>query len=458
VRSTTADMMRLTGLVLAIFFYLSADAQENSPYSRYGLGDLVPSQNILNRSMGGIAAGYSDFQTVNFVNPASYGNYSFSKNPSFIRNTIFDIGIEVDNRKLKSTSTTDKFSATNLIVSYVQLGLPIKMKKANKKGIFLGMNFGLRPISRINYKIFKTERLQGIDSLLTVYEGNGGVNEANAGFGLRIKNFNIGFDGGYRFGNKNYSTGLSFLNDTVVYYQSNSANRTNFNGVFLRGGMQYELSFKSKYDSSKTKGTLRLGAYGNLKRNLSASQDVVRETINYNADGEVFRVDSVYENNVKGKITYPAVLGFGFTYQDSASHWLFGADYETQLWSGYRYYGAKDQLQNSWKIRAGAEYLPASGSTSTRKYFNFVRYRAGFYYGPDYINTGSSLPEFGFTFGAGFPLKLRRGFYESQSSLMNVGFEIGRRGNNRNAVKESVFRISVGFALSDIWFNRYRYQ
>ena len=59
--------MRITGLILTLFIVtLSAEAQENSPYSRYGLGDMVPGQNIISRGMGGIAAGYS-WQGVNFV-------------------------------------------------------------------------------------------------------------------------------------------------------------------------------------------------------------------------------------------------------------------------------------------------------------------------------------------------------------------------------------------------------
>ena len=92
--------------------------------------------------MGGIAAGFSDYQSVNFINPASYGN---------LRATIFHVGGEVDTRTLKSKNPPEKFSSTNTIISYVQLALPIKMKKANAKDIFWGMNIGLRPVSRINY-------------------------------------------------------------------------------------------------------------------------------------------------------------------------------------------------------------------------------------------------------------------------------------------------------------------
>ena len=45
-----------TGFVL--FFLLrctSTFAQENSPYSRYGLGTTLPASNVVNRGMGGVA-------------------------------------------------------------------------------------------------------------------------------------------------------------------------------------------------------------------------------------------------------------------------------------------------------------------------------------------------------------------------------------------------------------------
>jgi len=65
-------------LLCASFFILSASkifSQDNSPYSRYGLGDIVPNTNIVNRAMGGISAAYSDPLTVNFNNPASYSSF-----------------------------------------------------------------------------------------------------------------------------------------------------------------------------------------------------------------------------------------------------------------------------------------------------------------------------------------------------------------------------------------------
>lgn len=441
-------MMRWIGLVLTCLFFNTAFAQENSPYSRYGLGDIAPNQNIVNRAMGGIAAGYSDMQSVNFVNPASYGNLSYTL-PGYQRNSIFEFGVEADSRTLKSFNPAAKFTASNLIMSYIQLGLPVRLKKLNKKGLFMGMSFGLKPVSKINYKIVNIGRKAGIDSVASSYEGTGGVSEANVGAGFRFKGFNVGFNTGYRFGNKDYSTKLNLINDTVLYYKSNSATKSNFGGVFLNLGVQYEIFLKNK-------AFLRLGAYGNLSQQMKGSQTTTRETVSYDANGTSYRVDSVFEKLENGTVSYPANLGIGFTYKDSSNHWTFGADYEQSYWSDYRFFGQKDKTQNTWKIRAGAEYLPA-GLNNIKKYFSAVKYRAGFYYGSDYVNLGNSLPEYGFSFGAGFPMKLRKSFYETQTSYLNTSIEIGSRGDKKSNLRESTLRVCVGLSLGDLWFNRSKY-
>ena len=431
-------------LIVACGLQHAVYSQENSPYSRYGLGDMVPKGNIVSRGMGGIVAGYSDYQSINFVNPATYG---------YIKATIFDIGAEVDRRTLKSTSPAARFSATNAVMSYLQLAFPIKMKNANKKGIFWGMNMGLRPVSRINYKIIKQERLSGIDSLGTIYEGSGGLNQAYLGTALNIKGFSLGVNGGYMFGNKNYKTQLAFLNDTVQYSQSNTESNASFGGLFITGGIQYEHKIVNK---KKKISVLRFGAYGNLKQTMSATRDKTVETVLYDASGNKFRVDSVFESSVKGDVVYPATLGAGVSYQ--TSNWLFGADFETTKWQDYRFYNETDMVQNSWKIRVGTEYFPLKENTPYKKYFNFVKYRFGFYYGPDYIKVGNTLPEYGFSFGAGFPLKLRKSYYETQTSILNTAIEFGSRGDKKSNLRENTLRISVGLSLSDLWFGRAKYQ
>ena len=65
----------LTVLILLFTAFQPVFSQDNSPYSRYGIGDLVPPTQVTSRGLGGISAGYTDFLSINFSNPASYSSF-----------------------------------------------------------------------------------------------------------------------------------------------------------------------------------------------------------------------------------------------------------------------------------------------------------------------------------------------------------------------------------------------
>lgn len=444
VNITMISKRNLLGLVFFALPFVSL-AQENSPYSRYGVGNPTPQGNIVSRGMGGISAAYSDFATVNFLNPASYGD---------LRRFTLDIALEIDSRTLISQNPVDKFTSHYATVPYLQVGIPLynpqlhPTKRAAKKGFSWAANFGLRPITKINYKIESDSRIPNIDSVATTYEGSGGVNEAFIGTGIKLRHFSIGFNVGYLFGNKDYSTRLEFINDSVNYIKSNSETITSFGGVSFNAGIQY-------VDSFKNHNVLKLGAYGNLSQNYKASEDLKRESFVYNSIGGTTALDSIYKvSGVAGTLKMPASFGIGFIMEQP--HIVYGIDYEATYWNSYRFYGQPDYVQNSWNIKGGFQYAPAT--RTSRKYFDFMRYRLGAYYGNDYVNIDNKMPLYGVTAGFGIPLKLNRSFYETQYSVMNLALEYGSRGNKNNNIRENIFRLSLGFSLSDIWFRRYKYD
>ncbi len=446
VKSTTAGLKRTFSIIFfAVSISSTASAQENSPYSRYGLGDVVPNQNVVSRGMGGITAGYSDFQSLNFVNPASLGN---------VRSTIFDIGADIDIRNLKSNTSPNKFKSVNTLISYLQVGFPIASEKMTKKGNSWGVSFGLRPVTRINYKIETYGRMNGIDSINTIYEGSGGVTQANVSTGIKIKHFSFGVSSGYTFGSKDYSTQLNLINDSTAYYQSNTATKTRFGGVFLNLGTQYEFIMKKDDVTVTDKPVLRIGAYANLKQNLSAKRENISETINYDGNGGFNNIDTVsFTSGVKGKVVLPATYGVGFTF--SKKRVLFGADFEISNWEDYRYYDQKDAVQNSFVFRAGAQYFPALDNTPATKYWSFVKYRAGMYYGNDYVKLNDkNRPNYGLTLGAGLPLtSLQRLSYNRETVILNTGIEVGARGNKQSeSLRENIVRFSIGVSMNARWF------
>jgi hypothetical protein len=455
VKSTTLRNL-LTAFVLQFLVCSFLYAQDNSPYSRYGLGNPVPNTHIINRGMGGITAGYADFLSINFDNPASYSSFfaypSANKKKDEYGRVLFDVGINFDNRTLKEPNNTQKFTSPDAVFSYLQLGIPLKKD--------WGLNFGLRQLSKIGYKIFRTERLfdpitGNIDSAITEFTGDGGAFLASAGTGYAFHNLSLGFNFGYLFGKKQYTTKRALFNDTVEYNSSNHTTTTGFGNIFLSAGAQYKIQLSKKR-------LLHLGVSGNLKQTLNGDQDILRETFVRSSDNGDQRLDSVYEvKGVKGKIIYPASYTAGFilekpsTVNDLGS-WLFGVDLVKEQWKQYRFYGLADSVQNSWQLRVGGQVKP---QPDARRYFTNVAYRAGFFIGRDYIHVGNNLPVYGLSFGMALPIASTfNSQARNQYSIINVSMEYIKRGNNDNLLKENLFRVSVGFSLSDLWFRKPKYD
>ncbi len=426
---------------------LTASSQENSPFSRYGLGDIFAGQHIINRGMGGLSAPYVDAQSINFYNPASY---------SGLKVVTFDVGVRIDNQTLRQQSPVQKFTSINFTPSYVAFGVPFS-KKHN-----IGLAFGLRPVTKINYSIQESKRLPGIDSTANLYEGTGGLNELFVGMGKRWKGLSIGFNTGYRFGRRETNSRVFIFNTDsssyIPFSNSNAGTVTTFGKAFLNAGLQYEQRFG-------TNTAVRVGVNANFQQSFKASQDRIRETFFYDVNGNPVRLDSVADQKeVRGVIETPATYTAGIMFiktvqdrlgnrSDKAS---FGIEYETSEWSKFRFYDAPDQLVNRYEVHIGGQFTPDPFSVTN--YGNRITYRAGVNFGRDYINADrNELKTFGMTLGAALPVRKWRSF-DNQFTMLNAALEYGRRGTSANNITENYFRLSFGMSLSDIWFVKRKYD
>jgi hypothetical protein len=456
-RSVSTIIARLCLAFLPVFFLLTSEAQQNSPFTRFGLGEYYTNQHVISRSMGGLTAAYADGlnnnvgQSINIGNPATYSGMYV---------TTFDLGFTIDSRTLNSKTPLSKFNTNNFIPSYITIGIPLSKAKG------LGLAFGLKPISNISYSIQTNERIAA-DSLATVYEGSGGMNQAFVGIGKKWKGFSIGFNTGFNFGRKEIITRKIFLNDTVNYYNAKSGTNTSFSGLFLEGGLQYEFSLhKKEVVETKTISNylVRFGLTGTLKQNMNALQDVTKQTYVVNSTSGDIKVDSVFEqSNVKGTIALPSTYAAGITFHKTVASpsglfemWSIGAEYTATQWTKYRFYNAADQLNDSWQFKIGTQFCPGPGPGSG--YWSSVNYRLGYHMGKDYLNPdGNGLKKYGFSFGAGLPVRKWRTF-DNQFTFLNTAFEFGKRGSGVNNITESYFQVSLGMSLSDLWFIKRKYD
>ena len=104
-------------LTAALTLFLSiaqGQTKYNSPYSRFGIGDIQQDKNLKNTAMGGVSAGDRSASSINVNNPASYSAFDTL---SF----LFETGIS-GNLTLLSTSnakqTNKTFGLRNLLFGF----------------------------------------------------------------------------------------------------------------------------------------------------------------------------------------------------------------------------------------------------------------------------------------------------------------------------------------------------
>lgn len=428
---TTAGIFCLLAFLLLLAN--SVAAQDNSPYSRYGLGDQATNQNVINRGMGGVSQAYNDPQSINFINPASYSNLVL---------TTFDIAVEAGARVIGSND--ERFRSGIGSLSYLQLGIPIRKR--------LGMVLGLRPVTRVSYNVLQNSEATFFDTLKIPvayqYEGNGGLYQVYTGAGVGFGNFSVGFNFGYLFGNIENSTKAIYPVNQFIF-PSRHSTRVSYGSIFYNVGLQYRIKLTDETD-------LTLGATGNLKQNLSARREMMRETLAFDASSNDYVTqDTVsFEKGERGDITYPQQYGGGIMLR-KADKFTVGLDFSTEQWEQFRNYGEKDSVRNSWRVNLGGQFVP--NARAMNGYWNKVTYRAGVYYGTDYLKlNGQDMTIYGFSVGAGLPI--RRQNYSNQYTVLNIAFEIGHRGNNETILKENWYRAVLGFTLNDRWFIKRKYD
>jgi hypothetical protein len=164
---------------------------------------------------------------------------------------------------------------------------------------------------------------------------------------------------------------------------------------------------------------------------------------------ESFRDTLVLAEDYKGRIIIPMMIGGGFSFAKT-DKWVIGVDYKWQNWEKFKAYEQSDSLVNSWQVNVGGEITPKFDNYSN--YLARVHYRLGFTYGKTYLHLrNQDLNEYGITFGLGLPLR-------GMKTVLNLGAQYGVRGTTaEKLIRESYFKLVVGFSIYERWFVKRKY-
>lgn len=424
--------------LLAIFIIflpsvITGQINNNSPYSRFGIGDIVLNPGFgKNRALGGMSMGLRDPDAIVIGNPASL---SSRDSLSF----LFEFGFTGKSTELSSGDLTDRFDDINF--NHLAIAFPVTK--------WLGTSIGIIPYSNQNYHINKTIRegdplynpLTG--DLDSKYLGEGGINQFFIGNAVKLnKNFSLGFNFSYLFGTLEHVRTLLFV-DRDDFYNSKYSDKTIIGDVKFDWGLQYTANFKQDLK-------LTMGATFSNSTKLSARHEILELNNVYSVDPGVYTdtVRNITDNN--GHIFLPSKIGAGFTFEKS-DKLLIGADYYSQNWSDARFFGRSDSLINTNTFCGGVEFVP--NSSDLRNYLNIIHYRIGGHYSNTYLQlNGEKINDFGISFGIGLPLR-------GSKSTFNINFELGQRGTlDNNLIKEKYGILSISLTLYDFWFVQQKFD
>ena len=112
----------------------------NSPYTRYGFGQLSAMETGANKGMGGTGIGVSNSSQINMLNPASYAAVD-------TLTFLFDVGMSLHNTNFAEGGV--RMNARNSTFDYFAMQYRLTPK--------LGMTVGMTPFSNIGYNFSKTK-------------------------------------------------------------------------------------------------------------------------------------------------------------------------------------------------------------------------------------------------------------------------------------------------------------
>ena len=388
----------------------------NSPYTRFGYGEISDNTSGEQRAMGGVGIAARSPNRINTVNPASY---SVSDSLTF----MFDFGASA----LLTTFSDAPSRRTNTFNANLEyLTLQFRLFKG------VGLSAGLLPYSFAGYNYYSSgyktmpthDNTPDTLGYTQSFSGTGGINQVFLGLSFDLFNHvSLGANAYYMFGSYDNARSLAFTSSD--YASTSETSSIEVSSVRFRVGAQVYNTFADKHDVT----------LGFIYEPKLALKGTATRTTTGTVGTETADISNGFE--------LPQTFGGGIYYM--YNHQLsVGVDYSLRQWSNALYYGTKGALVNSSKLAVGFEY---QRDYKGRKFGDRIMYRLGANMSDPYYEVNGMKPgkSFGLTCGIGFPLP------SSSRTMLNFAFEYGKVGSH-SLLKEDYFKFTFNFSLAETWF------
>ena len=388
-------MLKINKLLIAsilILTQLSLAAQNNtnSPYTRFGYGELADRSFGAGRAMGGVGFGLRSSKQINPMNPASY---SCMDSLTF----LFDFG--ASGQLSWFDDGVNKQHNINGNVEYIAMQFPIHKR--------IAMSVGILPYSYVGYSFGARRTSEGGFNYVETFNGSGGLNDLYAGLSIDIwkKRLSVGANVGYLFGNIKHE-------QSSIVGQGSERNTIRNQNLEVRD-IKLDFGVQYTHPISKTEN-VTFGLAFSPKNRLNATYINMTYAATSSGSAEIVASDTT-----KSKaFDIPNSIGFGASYVKNNKMTL-----------------AADVLYETWdkavRYRAGAHY---SNSYLMINNTDDAAYK------------GNGYNEYGVSVGFGLPLVDNR-------SLVNVSFEYTKiNPSGKNMIDEQYFRFTVNYTFNEMWF------
>lgn len=446
---------------------VKAQTGTETPYSRYGIGELLFNGFARQTSMGGLGAAYHNGSSLNFNNPASYASTRISTFETALRGEL-----------AKTSSTGSSENKKGALLNYLALGFPVM--KDN-----WGASFGLIPVSASGYNLTTSGTQTNPDDTVdytTLFTGKGGLSRFYIGNGFApfskgverfeksaryqqllaandtvkiqriqktkklLKGISFGFNASYLFGVITNERRVNFANS--AYINNKISDNIAYGDFYFDYGFIYEYELKNDYKFS-------VGVSGAGGTNIKGRQDYLWTLVQSSSlESNIDTVEFIDGN--KGKCFIPATINIGAILQ-KGEKWLVGAEYAAQQWSKYHSFNSSEtanekNLKDSYRISLGGQYAPNEK----------MLYRIGFRYESTYLDLKNTpINDYAVSLGVGVPVRLssaERRLYDNRT-MLHFGIEGGQLGSTtNNLIRKDYIRLTVGITANELWFIKRKYD
>lgn len=433
-----------------------------SPYSMYGVGELLTPGSAQMRSMGGVGIAVRNYGEINVLNPAAA---SIAPQKSFLFDVSFD-GTHFRNSQPKFDANGIETSKAMAIyntanIHSVALTFPLAQR--------VGLSFSIAPYSSVGYKVKTTDENEDtwadIGRVRYGHDGEGDISEVKLSLGWAPwQKFSVGVAAKYYWGSlmRSYQTSATnVVTGSGVYASTEGVDTYNVSNIKFQLGLQWS-PIQAETKSFTLGATYDFGGKLNPKKESYVETNNVINSINKNPIRE--EIDAL-------ELRVPHQLGVGMFFRNRKM--AVGADYVYASWGGNNSGYAENTTPSTVDVRyvdthtvkLGFEFTPRANDV--RSYLNRIAYRAGVRAGNYYQSFGGEkINTFAVSVGLGMPLKIWG------ISTMNIGFEYGCMSSKNHMtldakkvglVKQESFKITLGFSLfsadtADYWFVQQKYD